>query len=760
MSEKKEKKEKKQNRPHILDRAYTEKQLNKKILSKIEVPEDRALMKSLFVKGLDPKNPELYAAPKVLDLDKKELNRIRSMAKEIHTRSKSRINFVPLIAVLVFVFALVFVTGLFKNTIAKNILVSVLQGVFSAKTDVEKVNVGILSSSINVKGLAIGNKDSVMKNLFEADVIEVDFNLTQLLRGKFHAENLEASGMAFNTDRATSCELPKKEKKESSSLAENEFVKRITAQLQEELDSLKAIATDLLGGDDVESMVKNLEASLKTPSAVESGISEVTALVENWKSAPGELSAKVVDFSKSVSDLQTIDVSKIQDEKVLRDALVKITKALAQGNTLKTSVESTVEKVKSDGDKVRNISSSVLEAASADKKMASDRLTAIVDTASNAKSILTNAIDSLAYSAVGKAYPFAKKVISFAEDVKESAAMEAARKVLDANKKVNDKAKSITKPKRERLKGQTFWYSTESPAFLIEHALASGPDFSAEASEISSNPNLRGNPCTLTANYQGGGVNHHADLVLDARTNTNEPLLSIDYSGQGFNLLVNGSDIAEKSGVPSVDGKASLSLHGAAGNGIFKASGNVDLKPVSLSSDGFASEHMTRYYNQALSTINNMNLGYAFTCRESSGMDLTLNGNFAELFAKAMATVVNSIGSDAKKVALDRIQSEINDSSNQMALKAKEFFGIEGEVNLENTKLSDLQNILDQKKKDIEAKLQARANEAVENAKQQAGSAVKSAIQQSLGTDDQTSEKAADKLQNATGNMLKGIMKK
>lgn len=760
MSEKKEKKEKKQNRPHILDRSYTEKQLNKKILSKIEVPEDRALMKSLFVKGLDSKNPALYAAPKVLDLDKKELNRIRSMAKEIHTRSKSRINFVPLIAVLVFVFALVFVTGLFKNTIAKNILVSVLQGVFSAKTDVEKVNVGILSSSINVKGLAIGNKDSVMKNLFEADVIEVDFNLTQLLRGKFHAENLEASGMAFNTDRATSCELPKKEKKESSSLAENEFVKRITAQLQEELDSLKAIATDLLGGDDVESMVKNLEASLKTPSAVESGISEVTALVENWKSTPGELSAKVVDFSKSVSDLQTIDVSKIQDEKILRDALVKITKALAQGNTLKTSVESTVEKVKSDGDKVRTISSSVLDAASADKKMASDRLTAIVDTASNAKNILTNAIDSLAYSAVGKAYPFAKKVISFAEDVKESAAMEAAGKVLDANKKVNEKAKSITKPKRERLKGQTFWYSTESPAFLIEHALASGPDFSAEASEISSNPNLRGKPCTLTANYQGGGVNHHADLVLDARTNTNEPLLSIDYSGQGFNLLVNGSDIAEKSGVPSVDGKASLSLHGAAGNGIFEASGNVDLKPVSLSSDGFASEHMTRYYNQALSTINNMNLGYAFTCRESSGMDLTLNGNFAELFASAMATVVNSIGSDAKKVALDRIQSEINDSSNQMALKAKEFFGIEGEVNLENTKLSDLQNILDQKKKDIEAKLQARANEAVENAKQQAGSAVKSAIQQSLGTDDQTSEKAADKLQNATGSMLKGIMKK
>ena len=97
-----------------------------------------------------------------------------------------------------------------------------MQSAFGAKTELSSVNVEFLGASITIKNLQQANKNSPMKNLFQADKIEIKFNLTQALRGKFDAENIELSGFAVNTERKTTGELPKKEKKQKKQKQKSE----------------------------------------------------------------------------------------------------------------------------------------------------------------------------------------------------------------------------------------------------------------------------------------------------------------------------------------------------------------------------------------------------------------------------------------------------------------------------------------------------------------------------------------------------------
>ena len=108
---------------------------------------------------------------------------------------------------------------IFKDPLAKRALKAGLQKITGAKVDIASVHVGILDSSVTVRVLAAADKNSPMKNVFEAQKIQLDFNLTQLLKKRFVCQNLEVSGMAFGTERKTSGELPaavKKAKKEKA----------------------------------------------------------------------------------------------------------------------------------------------------------------------------------------------------------------------------------------------------------------------------------------------------------------------------------------------------------------------------------------------------------------------------------------------------------------------------------------------------------------------------------------------------------------
>ena len=148
---------------------------------------------------------------------------------------------------------------------------------------------------------------------------------------------------------------------------------------------------------------------------------------------------------------------------------------------------------------------------------------------------------------------------------------------------------------------------------------------------------------------------------------------------------------------------------------MLSASGMVDLNPVKLSTDGFASEIITKYYRQALEAVEAMDIGYLLDFSKLKGLDLSLDGDFADQFASAIKGIVESLGNEAKQEAVKRLNKYINSASNEYVSKAKEFLGLEGDIDVQNTKMSDIQSILEKKKTELEAEIKKRANDKVQS---------------------------------------------
>lgn len=714
--EKKQKKEKAEKKlpfsklPSLFKKSFTQKKFDSKILKKIYIQSDRENVSSLFVKGANPKKVELLAVPRDKTFTKKEILKYKTLAKEIKGQ-KGRFKLLPLVAVVAFCAVVGIVVTTFKNPIAAKIIRSGCESAFGAKTDVGKVNLEIFGTSLTVENLAVGNKDDVMKNLFEAQKIEVAFSLTRALRGKFDAQNLEVSGIAFGTERKSSCELPakaKKEKKQKAEQKDSAFMTSLKAKSDSAIENLKSETASMLGGTDVESIVANVQSQLKTQAASEQAVAQSKEMIAKWQSKPAEIKTQVDSFSSSVSELQSLNVSNIKDVQSLKNALAKIDSAINQGRNLQKTMTSVSGEIKTDSQTVQSLAASVQEAVKHDTDFAAQKLSSAADAFKNAGNIFNSALDSIGYGVLGKYYPYLKKGLDMVSQMKS----DSARRAGTSDKKKEAKRKESNR----RLPGTTFWFGSQSPAFLIERAYVSGEGFSAEANFITSDQDLLGKPSSANGKFVYSGVTHSADLVVDARSYSKEPLIAVEYSGKGFPLEVDGTKIAVSSGIPSVSGTASVSLKGSAGKDTFAASGRVGVNPVKLTSDGFSSETVTKYYNQALSSVSRLDLGYSAAFTEAAGVNLALTGNFADQFAKALETAARSIGSDAKNAALAKINASIKESSGGALAKVNEFMGIKGDIDLQNTNLSDIQKKLDAKRAEIEKRIQDSAKSAVGDA--------------------------------------------
>ena len=730
--------------PPMFRKSYSEKSFKNRILKKIYVAEDKERIQKIFEVGANPKRPELLAVRQDSIFSKKEVNFYKKLAKEINAQ-KGLIKFAPLTAVAVFIITLVTLVGIFKNPLVKKGLKMGLESAFGAKTDIRYVDLGIFSSRLTVKGLAVGNKNQVMKNLFEAEKIELDFNLVQLLRKKIVVQNVECSGMAFNTDRTTSCELPGRKKEAED---ESSFANELKAASMAAVEDIKNQAYDLLGGSDVESMLATIRSQVKTPQAVKAAMETSKDLIAKWKAKPDELKAKVDDFGNTIKDLRNLNVSSFNphdaaDWKKLNDYLTKINAAIEKSKQMKTDAQKLVDDVKGDVKTVQDTAVSIKKSAESDIAYAKERLTTITGAIKNADQLFVNAIRSVAYSVIGD-YVNKGKYYYYK-------ALEAKAKV-DALKPKGGKKKLEKRQGRKRLKGTTFWFNTGYPSLLVERVYASGTGFSAEVNEITNDQDWRGKPTVFNGSLDLKGLSHKANAVFDTRSTSKAPLVTVGYSGSGYKADFNGSRVAVKSGVPSLKGPAVISVELTADPSGFSAGGNVNLDPLTLSSDGFENELVSKYYNVALSAVNNLNVGFKTGYTKTGGLFLDLSGNFGEQFVNSLKAVIMGIGMDAKNAALKKISDEINSSSNEYLAKAKEFLNIEGDIDLQNMRLSDLQGILEKKKAEVEAKLKEKANKATDKAVD----SLKDKIKGATGSD-AASDAAGNAASGAASKLLKGF---
>ena len=707
--------------PKLFKKEYTDEQFEKKILNKIYIEDDKKLVQKLFESQKNEKDVAVLKVNLDKELDAAQVARCNQISKQIAAQ-KGGIKFVPLLAVVIAVVAVGVTVTLFKNVIVSNVIKGSMQGIFGAKTDIQKVNVEIFKANLDITGLAQANKDSPMKNLFEVEKIKLDFNLTELLRGKFHAENLEISGVALDTDRTKSGELPVKQKKTKQEKKINQEQNKLAEAAKEQLAAM-------FENYNPEKLLENLHDELKSPELAKTISEEVSKKVTKYQALPQELSKSVNDFSKSVDSVLKTDWSKVNDIAKLKTALENINKAITEGNTLKTKLESSTTGIKTDGELVKKYSAELTSAIKADKSLVDSKVNEMKQLFSvdGLKSVMNNALQSMMYSVCGKYYPYLEKGMDFALNVKSSGdnktpeqkQAEAEKKAQKKQKEAEKKAKQAQKAKsRERSKGRMVYYKKDRvPKLLIEKAVASGYEygtdnllFYATGSEISSDQNVRGEPSKIDAMFKILGKQNNADITIDARKDSSEPLILANYKGVGFPIEADAQVFNLKS-TSGITAKMTVT-----DNGGFTVGGTMDMALTEMNGMSFEPERVSVLYNKALSEIKNLTVGFTIGLDDNQNIVVSLD-NLDKLTSQIVAPVTKVLTGEINNIATEARQNVtkvLDEKTGGATSSISSFLGIESDVNKESAKVNDLQKQLEAKKKELSKQI---ANGAANAAK-------------------------------------------
>ena len=364
--------------PSLLKKAYSEKQLENKLLKKLYIAGDREFMSSYFVS--DSKQPNKKSIRQNTELNKADFIRLKLLAKQIKKQGL-RVKFIPLAAVLIFIVSLCAVVLLFKDSLVKSALIHVLQNAAGAKTEIGFVHVGILDSVLTVKNLRVADKNNPMKNIFEAQKIEADFNLTQLLKRRFVCENLEVSGMAFATERQTSGALSKREQKKQSKRTAKAGSKKsgsIAALIEQKkdtaLDATKQTITHVFEKFDPKMLIDDAQKDLRSPQVAQKAREQIESVLSTWENRPEQLEKSVSDFSQSVQKLIERDYKKITNIGELQIAFEELNRAAQDGKTVSQQVQSAVSDIKKDGQAVRRFAKETADALKYDTSVIAERI--------------------------------------------------------------------------------------------------------------------------------------------------------------------------------------------------------------------------------------------------------------------------------------------------------------------------------------------------------------------------------------------------
>lgn len=679
--------------PGIFKKTYKEKAYSKNLLKKFYIEADKKFVEKLYSPSQDKKGRNIMVCNKSVEITKADLKRYKLIAKQIKMQ-KGEIKLVPLIAVAVLVAVLSAGVSLFKNIIIEKAITSAMQGIFGAKTDIAKVDFQFFNASLEINGLEQANKDSPMKNLFQIDSIKTSFNLTDLLRGKFHAENLSVEGVALDTERKKSGELPIKPAKTKE---EKQTESALSAKKQELSEEASAKLKEMFDSYNPEKMLENLQNELKSPAVASQISTDVQQKVEKWSSLPAELQEKVNAFSKNVNDIANTDFSKINDVAKLKSTLEKINSTAKSGEELKKLIEKSNSDLFSDSKAIADYSNKIQTAIKSDYALVDSKISEMKSVLSPAglNEIMTNAVQSVLYQMCGKYYPYVSKGLNAALSAQKSS----------SEKETEKSAEKTEKTVMTRHPGRTVFFKQDTvPTLFIENVTASGYEyktdnllFKGNAKNIANNQNMTGKPTDISADFKIAGNPNNASVKIDARTNTNSPLVTASYTGSGIPVNADAQVFAftSKSTI-----KAKMT---ADTNGKVSLNGVLDMNISEMTGMQFDVEKISELYNTALSNISRLTVDFSIGINEDKTMTISLN-NLDSLASQLTTPVVKTLTAELNSIAADARSSAaklLSEKTGVATEKIEQFTNIKNSVNSSKESVNNLQKKLEQKKKQI-----------------------------------------------------------
>lgn len=719
--------------PKLFKKSYTKKQFEKAILGKIYIPDDKKYLESIFKDaGKNKKGLELVAVPSDMMFEKKELARLTTMAKEIKL-NKGRIKLVPLIATVAFVAAVIITISLTKNIIARKVITSTCESIFEAKCDIDYLNISFIKSSFRMKGWQVANKNEPMKNLFSVESITFDFDMKQLLKARFVANELSILGVDSNTDRKYSGDISarklakiqkKKEKEAKKKAKENEksaFMVSLDAKKDAAMGTLKDSISGLFDQYNPEKIMKDCQEQLQTPKISKDIQEQAMALTEKYKAKPDEIKSKLDTVKASADTITNLDVNSLQSNPAkIKEALETVNSLKANLDSLKNDADTVLKDVQSDINGVGGLATQLQNAINNDKGIVNAQISKFTSlNLDTGKNFISGTFDSILYQLLGKYYPYYTKAVSMLMDAKNNG----------KNKTKKEKKQKVT---ISRAAGRNVTYKSDAaPKFWIKKAAGSGPAFAFDASDLTNNMDLTGKPAVANVTASFLNIDHKAKITMDTREASSEPLVLANYNCDKLALAYPSSKMGDVPGIPGIDSsktKLDFILKVYENDG-FNLSGTGYFTELELSAPAFEPEFVSNIYANTLQKIKTMKLGVQAGYTESAGVDLQLITDVDRQFMNAFTAEMSSQLGVIKQKVETELFAKINEYAGGADSEINSFNDITEKLNGYKKNIDDIYAKVDAKKKELEdatvGKAKSAANDAVNNAKDAAKSKLK-----------------------------------
>ena len=710
--------------PKIYKKKYSQKSFKKKILKKIYVQSDKTLVQNLFEESKDKKDNPIFVVPLEKMIATKDFKRLKLVAKQIK-KQKGGIKFIPLVACLVFVSVLVLAITVFKNPLIEKLLVSGLQGVFKAKTDIEKVDFKILGASLEIDGIQQANKDEPMKNIFEIENIKVDYNLTELLKGKFYAQDLTVSGVAVGTDRIESGELPIIPKTPEELQAEKEMEEKKAALKESAKNRLK----EMFSAYDPDNFIGNIEEELQSSEVSKQVTEDIQSKIDKWKDIPNNLQTSIDGFSGTINKVVNTNWAGLTNLKDLQSALETTKKAISEGKKLTNTIESSTKDLLVDVNDVSGYVSLIGDTVKSDIALVDSKINNIkyLFSVEGFSQIMNDGVQSMLYDIFGKYYTYFLKLKDLASSVteKKDELTESVKEIVpnqitEAAAKVEEIASKEIKPKKERLKGRDVYYKKDTiPTFLIENVHASGYEkgtenllFEAKVKELCFDHNVREKPTELSAFFKINEHQNNAALIIDARKTSTKPLVYGDYFGTGF-PIASDAEVFKIDTLSNIDADIYMNKNGVLGIG-----GILDMDVSNIVAMDLENEKVNELYQKALSRVKELSLGFSIDLGLNGVFDIKLKNpekivtQLSEPVASVFGEEIESITQQAKNKASEYISK----NSDSVTQKLEEFNKIKDLVQGKKSALDSLNEKLEEKKKELSDRIEELTKKATSDA--------------------------------------------
>ena len=726
--------------PRMLRKKYSQRKFSRKILKKLYIPRDRDFMASVFLPVEGAKRPSV-AIPEDRLFTRQELARLKTLAKEIR-KQKGRVKFMPLIAVAGVLVAMVSAVLIFKDPLIKRGLQAVLQSIFGAKVDIAYLHLGILDSSFTIRGMEVANRNNTMKNLFEIGGLAVDFDLLQLLKKRFVADEMSVTDVRVNTDRETDGALPPDYERTSRLEQVKTKVSEFTLAKTE---VLKGSVTDIFAQYNPETLIGNFYSQLSTPEFVKEVEAQMNVLIPAWQTVPDELTVSV---NKLVSDGRKVidfDWNSIQsDPTKIRDAIATIKAATDSATGLYEETEQTVNMLQRDVRIVQDLSEKARKAVADDFNLVSDEINKIASFSikEDGMNILSSSFEKILADLFGQYYPMFQEVMVYARDLSAKAAAE----------KTEEPAQVEERPAVQRYEGRTIEYRADNiPTFLIKQMHGSGADgsfsLSLGANDISNDMTKWGKPASISGLVGHGQMSDTFSGFLDLREDRPGDLVELNYSGTGYAVDMTVPEAEAIPGMPAGVGTGAFTARITANEtGTFSVDGSITLDPVSFTAASFEPAFAYDLYSRALAMFTSVQAGVTLEYSDASGLSLDVDSDIDRLFVEALTQLFNEELAKIKEQAAARVRSLLDESTAKITEQFGDFDDIKARLEEQVARLDDYKSELEKKRREGEERLNAAVNAAKDAAKEAATKAAESAV-----------EDAKDKAQDAAKDALKGL---